>query len=337
MHTVSFRPSSSEHLAWHSATFVAPGDLGVSDQSDVLKGLKAQKTPTDALVPHVDRPVSLKAELAARVAKNNTKKFDRSALEGDAAQVLLLCPKTEIEITNLTPEAVLKTSGHVDRFVDYMVKDLKTALLNARLDTDEALANGTFDKKVPKGKPMPESLAADVKHEYDMVLEAPKLFNLMFETQIGRTGRFKGYLHPETAQDHFLNFKRYGEQPGPDAGLLRVREFTMAEIEHCVDPLKKDHPRFDKIKDLELTLYPADRQLVGSGAVRMTMGDVVAQGVVNNQTLGCFVCRIYLFLICISIKPTRLRFRQHQEYLCGTDSRDMPAEAKDGGAALGGD
>ena len=27
----------------------------------------------------------------------------------------------EIECTNLTPEDVLKTSGHVERFADYMV------------------------------------------------------------------------------------------------------------------------------------------------------------------------------------------------------------------------
>ncbi|CAN0340885.1 unnamed protein product, partial [Phaeothamnion confervicola] len=32
----------------------------------------------------------------------------------------------EMECTNLTPHAVLKTSGHVDRFTDLMVKDEKT-------------------------------------------------------------------------------------------------------------------------------------------------------------------------------------------------------------------
>ena len=32
----------------------------------------------------------------------------------------------EMECTNLTPEVVLKTSGHVDRFTDLMVKDPPT-------------------------------------------------------------------------------------------------------------------------------------------------------------------------------------------------------------------
>lgn len=32
----------------------------------------------------------------------------------------------EIKATMLTPEPVLKTSGHVDRFTDFMVRDVKT-------------------------------------------------------------------------------------------------------------------------------------------------------------------------------------------------------------------
>lgn len=32
----------------------------------------------------------------------------------------------EMECTNLTPSAVLETSGHVDRFTDFMVKDVQT-------------------------------------------------------------------------------------------------------------------------------------------------------------------------------------------------------------------
>lgn len=32
--------------------------------------------------------------------------------------------------------------------------------------------------------------------------------NLMFSTQIGHSGDIKGYLRPETAQGHFMNFKK---------------------------------------------------------------------------------------------------------------------------------
>ncbi len=32
----------------------------------------------------------------------------------------------EVSCTNITPHSVLKASGHVDRFTDLMVKDLKS-------------------------------------------------------------------------------------------------------------------------------------------------------------------------------------------------------------------
>ena len=38
---------------------------------------------------------------------------------------------------------------------------------------------------------------------------------------------------------------------------------------------------------------------------------VWVQGVVNNETLGYFLGRTYLFLTALGIDPLRLRFRQH--------------------------
>jgi glycyl-tRNA synthetase len=142
---------------------------------------------------------------------------------------------------------------------------------------------------------------------------------------------FRSYLRPETAQGHFLNFSRllefnngrvpfasaqvgrsFRNEISPRAGLLRVREFTMAEIEHFVDPLDKSHPRFDEVKDLELVLLDKYVQAAGQSTTRrMTVGDAVAQGVIANETLGYFVARIHSFLLRIGIDPARLRFRQH--------------------------
>ena len=43
----------------------------------------------------------------------------------------------------------------------------------------------------------------------------------------------------------------------PRQGLLRVREFTVAEIEHFVDPTDKSHPKFGAIADVALPLWSA--------------------------------------------------------------------------------
>ena len=80
-------------------------------------------------------------------------------------------------------------------------------------------------------------------------------FNLMFSADIGPSGYMKGFLRPETSQGIFINFRKLleynnGRMPfaaaqvgisfrneiHPRQGLLRVREFMMAEVEHFYDP-----------------------------------------------------------------------------------------------------
>ncbi|KAH3669106.1 hypothetical protein WICMUC_005070 [Wickerhamomyces mucosus] len=290
----------------------------------------------------------------------------------------------EVDTTMLTPYEVLKTSGHVDKFSDWMCRDLKTGeifradhlveeVLESRLKGDKearglvsnanADAQEEADKKKRKKKVKEikaVKLDDEVVAEYESVLaqidgysgeelgelmvkydiknpvtneplEAPKPFNLMFETAIGPSGQLKGYLRPETAQGQFLNFnklydfnnlkmpfasaaigKSFRNEISPRAGLLRVREFLMAEIEHFVDPENKKHERFDEVKDLELTFLSKEVQQAGLTTPTVTtVGEAVKTGLVDNETLGYFLARIYQFLIKIGVDSTRLRFRQH--------------------------
>jgi glycyl-tRNA synthetase len=134
----------------------------------------------------------------------------------------------EMECTCLTPEVVLKTSGHVERFTDLMVRDTETGecfradkLLEDAIDDlleknptmptetkeehlrvqrqadayspdelDEMLLK--YDCKAPSGEPYSKSFP----------------FNLMFKTSIGPEGTAVGFLRPETAQGLFVNFRR---------------------------------------------------------------------------------------------------------------------------------
>jgi glycyl-tRNA synthetase len=59
----------------------------------------------------------------------------------------------------------------------------------------------------------------------------------------------------------------------------------MAEIEHYVDPEKKDHPRFDEVKDVKLRLLPKDVQSAGkTDLLELTIGEAV-------QKVGRFIFR----------------------------------------------
>lgn len=256
----------------------------------------------------------------------------------------------EVDCSILTPEPVLKASGHVDRFADLMVKDVKNGecfrldhliknhleKLSAAKDATPALKDECTDIVIKLDGMNKDEMAAIV-HKFNMKspitgndLTEPIEFNLMFGTQIGPTGLVKGFLRPETAQGIFVNFKRLlefnqGKLPfaaaqignsfrneiSPRSGLIRVREFTMCEIEHFCDPQLKDHPKFENVQDVVMTLYSACNQMDGKSAQQIKIGEAVESGLVANQTLGYFMARIQQFMLKIGILPERLRFRQH--------------------------
>jgi len=258
----------------------------------------------------------------------------------------------EVDCTMLTPETVLKASGHVDKFADLMVKDVKNGecfrldhLIKAHLEKVKADKKTTQETKnrcdelVVKLDNMGAAEYKEIMEEFKMKspltgndLTDPIEFNLMFQTHIGPSGVVKGFLRPETAQGIFVNFKRllefnngrlpfaaaqigaaFRNEISPRSGLIRVREFTMAEIEHFCDPEAKDHPKFDSVRATPVVLYSACAQMDGKPAYKTTIGEAVEgqEKVVANQTLGYYMARIQMFFVKIGIDPKRLRFRQH--------------------------
>jgi glycyl-tRNA synthetase len=243
----------------------------------------------------------------------------------------------ELDCTVLTPEEVFKTSGHVERFADWMCRDsvksdylradhLVEGVLAKRLSDDkEARSPTAQDPRAKKGAP--QKLDNDTVKEYEEILAKidnydgpglgeliqkyqirnpdgnnevlpPQPFNLMFKSSIGPSANAPVYLRPETAQGQFLNFRKlleynnnampfasasigksYRNEISPRSGLLRVREFLMAEIEHFVDPLgDKRHHRFNEIANVTLPLLDRDTQLAGSTKIKvLPIGEAVSQ------------------------------------------------------------
>ncbi|KAJ6428467.1 hypothetical protein OIU84_023819 [Salix udensis] len=257
----------------------------------------------------------------------------------------------EVDCPCVTPEVVLKASGHVDKFTDLMVKDEKTGTCYRA----DHLLKDFCNEKIQKDLSISAEKAAELKHilavlddlsaeelgakikEYGITapdtrnpLSDPYPFNLMFQTSIGPSGLSPGYMRPETAQGIFVNFKdlyyyngnklpfaaaqigqAFRNEISPRQGLLRVREFTLAEIEHFVDPDDKSHPKYSEVADLEFLMFPREQQISGQSAKKTCLGEAVSKGIVNNETLGYFIGRVYLFLTRLGIDKDRLRFRQH--------------------------
>ncbi|KAF5290930.1 hypothetical protein FQA39_LY14536 [Lamprigera yunnana] len=256
----------------------------------------------------------------------------------------------EVDCSILTPEPVLKASGHVERFADLMTKDVSTGecfrldhLIKAHLEKLAVDKKTSNDVKaeckdiIIKLDGMNAEEIHNIMKRFNMrspltgnELTEPIEFNLMFGTQIGPSGLIKGFLRPETAQGIFVNFKRllefnqgrlpfaaaqignaFRNEISPRSGLIRVREFTMAEIEHFCDPCDKQYSKFESVKNVELLLYSACNQMDGNPAERKTIGEAVQKGLVANETLGYFIARIQQFLIRCGVDALKLRFRQH--------------------------
>jgi len=256
----------------------------------------------------------------------------------------------EVRCSQLTPMQVLKASGHVDRFTDVMVRDVKTGdcyradhLLENHLEKLMASKNCSVDKKEEYTAVLGQldNYKKDELWEYIQKYQVkatvtnndvhdPQDFNLMFGTSIGPSGLIPGFMRPETAQGIFLNFKRllefnngrlpfgsaqvgcgFRNEIAPRAGLLRVREFLMAEIEYFVDPDLKEMKKFKNVSDTKLVFLSRDAQMAGEPAVELTVLEALEKGIISNTAVGYFLARINTFMLKVGVNGAKMRFRQH--------------------------
>lgn len=236
----------------------------------------------------------------------------------------------EIESPTVTPEEVLKASGHVDNFTDPMTqcngcKDVFRAdhIIEEVSNLEvEGMTNEELDKIVKKHNVNCPNCGDKLSEIWN--------YNLMFKTNIGAKGNKTGYMRPETAQGIFILFKRlsrffknklpfgtvqlgkaYRNEISPRQGVIRLREFTQAEAEIFVDPENKTHPKFKTITDEKLILNSQKTQVEGKDPITITAKEALENGIVANEVL---IYQIYLakkFLKELGIPDEVLRFRQH--------------------------
>ncbi|EJW04825.1 glycine-tRNA ligase [Edhazardia aedis USNM 41457] len=249
----------------------------------------------------------------------------------------------EIDACILTPFEVLKASGHVDKFTDLLVFDKKTGEC---FRADHLLAQELSKlEKTPEIEKVLDDVETLKPQQVDEILEKFGIkslagneignctrFNLIFQTNIGPKTQNISFLRPETAQSQFVNFKKLYElnnekmpfasasvgkvfrnEISPRQGVLRVREFEQAEIEYYVYPDQKNCSKFKNVENLQLTLFYQENQNKPQTENKITLKDAVSKKIIDNETLGYFIGRTYLFLTQIGIKEDKLRFRQHKK------------------------
>ncbi|MEM4728715.1 MAG: glycine--tRNA ligase [Thermoplasmata archaeon] len=231
----------------------------------------------------------------------------------------------ELSAPAIAPEIVFRASGHLDKFSDIMVECSKCG---------EAFRADHLLRETSGGMPPAEleEISRALKEsrvrcpECGGALSEPFPFNLMFRTSIGPGVKRTGYLRPETAQAMFLDFgllyryfreklpfgvvqlgRGYRNEIAPRQGLIRLREFNMAEAEIFLDPEEKaHHPRFSEVRDMGLRLLPDGRE-----EMLVRLGEAVASGLIGNEWVAYYMGLTARFLLDAGVDPERLRFRQH--------------------------
>lgn len=98
------------------------------------------------------------------------------------------------------------------------------------------------------------------------IYDKKKKTKLRFGLNVGIFVNFKRLLEFNQGKLPFAAAQigsAFRNEISPRSGLIRVREFQMAEIEHFVDPSDKAHSKFVTVQDLNLVLYSACDQMDG--------------------------------------------------------------------------
>ena len=239
----------------------------------------------------------------------------------------------EVDAPTVMPEAVFDASGHLDTFDDMI---LECPGCDGSHRADHLVEDNT---DIDEAESLPPAEVGEIIADNDIVCptcgvalagEPVEEFNLMFETNIGPGTASPGYLRPETAQGIFVDFpqlaeyarnqlpfgvaqvgRAYRNEISPRKALVRVREFSQAELEQFIDP-ETDEPPLDRVADVTLPLYAARQQEADDGGVKsLTVQEAVDSGVIESDWIAFYLGLARDWYESIGVDMDRFRYRQH--------------------------
>ena len=237
----------------------------------------------------------------------------------------------ELESPIITPERVFIASGHVRSFKEPMVECAKC---KKRFRADHLLQeNAKMSSQETDKMQLNEIQAAIEKHEIKCpdcggTFGSPEYFLTMFKTTIGPYSENVGYGRPEAAQGVFVEFKRLYEQTrerlpvgfvtighvlrneiSPRQGPIRLREFTIIDLEFFVDPEHLECPYLKDVEDETLQLLlTKDRSKGKDDIVEVSVKGAVVKGYIMTEWQAYFMALAKRFLKDLGVPEDKQRF-----------------------------
>jgi len=243
----------------------------------------------------------------------------------------------EIETPIITPEVVFKASGHLESFREPMVECSKC---KRRFRADHLLQEFA---KIPSQETdrmkLKEINEAIEKHEIKCpecggTFTEPRYFLTMFKTTIGPYSDAVGYGRPEAAQGIFVEFRRLYEQVreklpvgfavighalrneiSPRQGPMRLREFTIIDLELFIDPEASECPFLRQVEDETLNLVLVEQRLKGTEKpVKLTVKEALSKGHIKMEWQAFFMALAKRFLMELGVPEENQRFIEKFEW-----------------------
>jgi glycyl-tRNA synthetase len=237
----------------------------------------------------------------------------------------------EIESAVIAPGKVFEASGHVDHFKEPMVEcsNCKKRFRADHLLEEYAKISSAEAEKMS----LKEIEEAIVKNKIQCpdcggTFNQPQQFLTMFETTIGPYAGAVGYGRPEAAQGIFVEFNRlysiareklpFGvlqighalrNEISPRQGLIRLREFTIADLEFFFNPEEPNCCLLKEVENETLPILLAETRQNGlEETLDVTVKEALERGVVRSEWQAFFMAMAKKLLVEIGVPPENQRF-----------------------------
>lgn len=239
----------------------------------------------------------------------------------------------EIETPIIMPYKVLEASGHVEHFTDPIVECLRCG----RKFRADQLVEECLNVKV-EGMSV-EELSKLIRDEGIKCplcggeLSDVRLFNLLFTTTIGPYSQDIGFLRPEAAQGIFTAFKRVYEafrerlpigiaqigrvarnEISPRQGIVRLREFTIMEVEFFFDSENPECPLLDRCKGRLRILRAEDRLKGSQEPIEVDVYEALRENIIKMPWTAYWMCIARDFLVDLGVPEHDMMFEEKLPY-----------------------
>lgn len=235
----------------------------------------------------------------------------------------------EIETPVIMPEKVFEASGHLQHFTDTIVECLNC---RRKFRADHLIEEAIGLKNLEGYTPSQLTEIIESKNircpECRGKLSDVKTFLLLFKTNIGPYTENIGYARPEAAQGMFTTFMRVfraqrerfpigiaqigkvlRNEISPRQGLIRLREFTIMELELFFD---KDDPSCEPINDylnekLRLLPEPMVEKAIEK-EIEITVEEALREKYILNPWNAYFMVLAKKFILELGVSESKQRF-----------------------------